>query len=158
MTIDFNGSPQSASVAGDREHVFRMPLDRTTVPAKTLKALEAVQEAVKGTEKAHGPKAQQQAADAVRDAVGDLYDRASSTSRADRQLHEEGFAYSAAKFKRAIEDAEAALQGMADHAQQADNPVGVGFKADAREKSATVVQLHLIADVLKNMPAVPELG
>jgi len=47
---------------------------------------------------------------------------------------------------------------MADHAQQADNPSGVGFKADMRERSATVTQLHLIADVLKNMPAVPELA
>lgn len=158
MTVDFKGSPFGASVAGDRMHEFRMPLDRTTVPAKTLKALEAVQEAVKGTEKAHGPKAQQEASDALRAAVGDLYDRAASTSRSDREQHREGFAYASAKFARAMGEAEAALQSMADHAQQFDNPTGVGFKVDHRDNSRAVMQLHLIADALKNMPAAPELG
>ncbi|KAB1149236.1 hypothetical protein F7R91_05615 [Streptomyces luteolifulvus] len=156
--IDFNGSPQSASVAGDRTHDFRLPLDRTTIPPKTLAALEAVQDAVRATAGARGAKAQQEASDALRDAVGDLYDRASSTSRADRQHHEEGYAYAAAKFKRALGDVEAAVQAMADHAQQADNPSGVGFKPDARDRSTTTVQLHLLADALKNMPTAPELA
>ncbi|MFI1377272.1 hypothetical protein ACH4UY_35385 [Streptomyces longwoodensis] len=49
------------------------------MPAKTL---EAVQETVKAAGSAAGPKAQQEAGDAVRAAVDDLYDRAASSSRA----------------------------------------------------------------------------
>lgn len=158
MTTDFNGSTISAMVPGDREHRFRLPLNHSSVPPKTLAALEAVQDAVKATAGARNHKAQQEAADVVRSAVGDLYDRAASTSRADQEHHREGYSYAAAKFSRALGEAEAALQLLADHAQQFDNPVGVGFKADHRDNSPTVVQLHLLADALKNMPAVPELG
>jgi hypothetical protein len=158
MNIDFNGTPTGATVAGDRHHEFRMPRDRTTVPPKTLAALTAVQDAVEVSSKATTPKARQQATDAVRAAVGDLYDRAASTGRADREHHREGFAYSAAKFARALADAEAALQRMADHAQQFDNPAGVGFKVDHRDRSQAVMRLHLIAEALGNVPAAPELG
>lgn len=156
--IDFNGSIVAAMVPGDREHQFRLPCDRSTMPPKTLAALEAVQEAVKATAGARSHKAQQEAGDGVRAAVGDLYDRSASTSRADREHHQEGYAYSSAKFARALAEAQAALQAMADHAQQADNPTGVGFKADHRANSPAVVQLHLIADALRTMPAAPELG
>jgi hypothetical protein len=156
--IDFNGSPTGATVAGDRHHEFRMPRDRATVPPKTLAALTAVEDAVDAASKATTPKAKQQATDAVRAAVGDLYDRAASTSRADREHHHEGYAYGAAKLARALADAQAALQLMADHAQQYDNPSGVGFKANSRDKSPTVMRLHLISEALGNMPAAPELG
>jgi hypothetical protein len=155
--IDFNGSTVSAMVPGDREHRFRLPADRSTMPPKTLAALEAVQEAVKATAAARSHKAQQEAGDQVRAAVGDLYDRAASTSRADQEHHREGYSYAASKFSRAMGEAEAALQLLADHAQQFDNPGGVGFKADHRDNSPTVVQLHLIADALRTMPAAPEL-
>jgi hypothetical protein len=155
--IDFNGSPVSAMVPGDREHRFRLPLDRASVPPKTLAALDAVQGATKAAADAHTPKAQQAAGDVVRAAVGDLYDRAASTSRADREHHREGYAYAAAKYDRAMGEAQAALQLLADHAQQYDNPVGVGFIEDSRAKSQTVVHLHLVADALKNMPTLPEL-
>lgn len=157
MTTDFNGSTISAMVPGDREHRFRLPLIHSSVPPKTLAALEAVQDAVKATAGARSHKAQQEAADVVRSAVGDLYDRAASTSRADQEHHREGYAYAAAKFSRAIGEAEAALQLLADHAQQYANPVGVGFPEDRRAASAAVAQLHVVADVLGNLPAVPEL-
>lgn len=155
--IDFKGTPMGANVPGDRTHEFRLPLDRSTVPPKTMTALEAVQAAAKAVGEARSTKAQQAANDALRDAVGDVYDRASSTSRADREHHQEGYAYAAAKFSRAMGEAEAALQLLADHAQQYDNPVGVGFNADHRDNSSAVVQLHVIADALKSVPAVPEL-
>jgi len=155
---DFKGTPMGATVPGDRTHEFRLPLDRSTMPPKTLAALDAVQEAVKTASSARSHKAQQEAGDAVRSAVGDLYDRAASTSRADREHHQEGYAYASAKFARAVGEAQAALQAMADHAQQADNPTGVGFKADHRANSPALVQLRLIADALTSLPAVPELG
>ncbi|MER5470851.1 hypothetical protein [Streptomyces sp. NPDC002685] len=157
MTIDFNGSPFAANVAGDREHRFRLPRDTASMPPKTLAALGAVQQATKGAADARTPKAQREAAEAVQAAVHDLYDRASSTSRADREHHREGYAYAAAKFSRAIGEAESALQLLADHAQQYGNGVGIGFAEDMRAKSPAVMQLHLLADSFKSMPAVPEL-
>jgi uncharacterized membrane protein YqiK len=160
---DFNGSAFQAVIPGDRAHHFVLPLDRSTVPPKTLAAVEAVEKAVKAAattreKKPHDLNAQRAAADAVRTAVHDLYDRAASTSRADRQHHEENYAYATAKFTRAIGEAQAALQMLADHALQADNPGGVGFKANERSTSPTVSRLRVIADTLTNMPAVPELG
>lgn len=157
MHVDFNGTPVSANVAGDREHRFFLPHDQSTVPPKTLTALAAVQEAVSTEAKAKTPAAKREATDALRAAVGDLYDRASSTSRAAREYHREGYSYGAAKLARALGEAEAALQLMADHAQQYDNPVGVGFAADRRDRSKAVMQLHLIADTLGSLPAVAEL-
>ncbi|MFI5684657.1 hypothetical protein [Streptomyces sp. NPDC051636] len=158
MRTDFHGTPAEACVPGDRTHHFRMPRDRSTVPPKTLAALDAVQEAVKTASTANSPKAQREAGEAVRTAVGDLYDRAESTSRADAEHHREGYAYARARFTRALGEAQAALQAMADHAQQYANPAGVGFPADPQAKSPTVVQLHLIDDALVNMPTAPELG
>jgi hypothetical protein len=155
---DFNGTPVSACIPGDRTHEFRLPLDRTTIPARTQTALQAVEDARKAVADASGRKEQADANEALRAAVGDLYDRASSTSRADREHHREGFAYGAAKLARALADAQAALQLMADHLQQYDNPSGVGFKANSRDKSPAVMRLHLIGDALGTMPAVPELG
>ncbi|MFF1743525.1 hypothetical protein [Streptomyces mirabilis] len=157
MTIDFNGSPFAANVAGDREHRFRLPRDTASVPPKTLAALDAVQQAVKATTDATTPKARQAASEAVRAAIGDLYDRAASTSRADREHHREGYAYAAAKFSRAMGEAESALQLLADHAQQYGNGVGIGFAEDMRANSPAVLQLRLLADAFKSMPAVPEL-
>ncbi|MEV8036727.1 hypothetical protein [Streptomyces sp. NPDC086182] len=157
MTIDFNGSPVTAMVPGDREHRFRLPLDTASMPPKTLDALGAVQQATKAAADARSPKAQREATDAVQTAVHDLYDRASSTSRADREHHREDYAYAAAKFNRALGDVEVALQLLADHAQQYDNPVGVGFPEDARANSPAVMRLRLIADALKSVPGVPDL-
>ncbi len=51
---------------------------------------------------------------AVQAAVHDLYDRASSTSRADREHHREGYADAAASFSWVIGEAQAALQLLAD--------------------------------------------
>ncbi|MFF2511673.1 hypothetical protein [Streptomyces sp. NPDC058086] len=154
---DFNGSSISALVPGDREHRFRLPLDRSSVPPKTLAALDAVQQAVKATADATTPKAKQAAGEAVRTAVDGLYDRAASTSRADREHHREGYAYAAAKFNRAIGEAQAALQLLADHAQQYGNGAGIGFAEDMRANSPAVLHLRLLADSFKSMPAVPEL-
>lgn len=157
MTIDFNGSTVTALVPGDREHRFRLPLDTASMPPKTLDALGTVQQATKGAADARTPKAQREATEAVQAAVQDLYDRASSTSRADREHHREGYAYAAAKFDRAVSEARVALQLLADHAQQYGNPGGIGFPEDMRATSPAVMQLRLLADSFKSMPAVPEL-
>jgi hypothetical protein len=155
---DFNGTTVSACIPGDRTHEFRLPLDRSTIPPRTQKSLQAVEDARKAVADASGRKEQADANDALRAAVGDLYDRASSTSRADREHHHEGYAYGAAKLARALADAQAALQLMADHVQQYDNPSGVGFKTNSRDKSPAVMRLHLIADALDTLPSSPELG
>lgn len=76
---------------------------------------------------------------------------------ADREHHREGYSYGAARLDRALGEVRAALQLMADHAQQYDNPAGVGFKADRRERSKAVLQLQLIADTLANLPAPADL-
>jgi hypothetical protein len=122
------------------------------VPPKTLAALAVVDEAVTAARKATTPKAQREAYDAIRVAVGDAYDRAASTSRADREHHREGYSYGAAKLARALDEVQAALQLMSDHAQQYDNGSGIGFKADRRDRSKPVMQLHLIADTLGTLP------
>ncbi|MFC4500663.1 MULTISPECIES: hypothetical protein [Streptomyces] len=157
MHVDFNGTPVSANVAGDREHHFLLPRDQSTIPPKTLAALTAMQDAVDAAAKATTPKARQDAADNIRTAVGDLYDRAASTSRADREHRHEGYGYGAAKLARALDEVQTAVQLMADHAQQYDNPVGIGFRADRRDRSKAVMQLQLIADTLANLPAVADL-
>lgn len=157
MTTDFNGSAVYAMVPGDREHRFRLPLDRASMPAKTVDALDVVQQATKAAGAATTPKAQQAASEAVRAAVADLYDRAASTSRAGREHHREGYAYAAAKFNRAIGEAQAALQLLADHAQQFSNPAGIGFPEDVRANPPVMAQLHLIDDSFKSLPAVPDL-
>ncbi|MHC3471221.1 hypothetical protein ACYF6T_21340 [Streptomyces sp. 7R007] len=150
MSIDFNGVIVSACVPGDRTHEFRLPRDRSRVPAKTLEVLNAMEAAAEKERQAKTPAARRDAAEALRGAVHDVYDRASSTTRADRETHLEGYAYGAAKLARALGEAEAALQLMADHAQQFDNPVGVGFPAD-RRRSKAVMQLQLIAETLKGV-------
>lgn len=159
---DFNGSPAGALVHGDRTHTFVLPLDRSTVPAKTGEALDVLEEALKSegsirSKKPNDHAAHQAANEAVRDAVHYVYDTAAATSRARAEHHREGYNYASAKFIRAIAEAQAALQLLADHMQQADNPVGVGFKEDRRANSPAVLQLHVLADTLRNMPAVPEL-
>lgn len=151
--IDFHGTTIEACVPGDRTHHFRLPVNRDTVPPKTLAALEAVQGAVKASGSARGHKAQLEAGDAVRSAVAGLYEQAMSTSRADCEQHREGYEKAAARYRRALEEAEEALQVMADHAQQHDNPTGVGFPEDRRAKSQAVAQLHLVVDALAHLPA-----
>jgi hypothetical protein len=155
---DFYGTPVSACIPGDRTHEFRLPLDRSTIPARTQKALQAVEAARKAVADASGRKEQADANEALRAAVGDLYDRASSTSRADLEHHREGYAYAQARFERAMGEGRAALQLLADHAQQAANPAGVGFPREKGGDSPTVMRLRVITDALTNMPAVPELG
>jgi hypothetical protein len=157
MHVDFNGTPVSANVAGDREHRFMIPRDRSTIPPKTLEALTAMREAVDAAARETTPKARQEAADNIRAAVGDAYDRAASTSRADREHHREGYGYGAAKLARALAEVQAAVQLMADHAQQYDNAVGIGFRADRRDRSKAVMQLQLIADTLGNLPSAADL-
>ena len=157
MTIDFNGAPFVASVAGDREHGWRLPLDRSRVPVKTQEALHGVQKALDAGAKAKTQAAKQEASEALRAAVGDVYDRAAATSRADRETHREQYAYGAAKLARALEDAQTALQLMADHAQQYANPAGVGFPT-AGSNSPAVMNLRLVSETIANLPAVPELG
>ncbi|MEV5792677.1 hypothetical protein [Streptomyces sp. NPDC052192] len=160
--VDFNGTTVEALVPGECTHVFVLPHDRTTVPEKTLTALAAAEKAVQvaaevRTKKAQDFTAQLDAGDKVRAAVADVYDRASSTQQTDRRQHEEAYAYASAKFGRALAEAEAALQQLADHAQQVDNPANIGFKAHDRSSSPVVGRLRLIADTLRSMPSVPEL-
>lgn len=160
---DFNGTPFEAVVNGDRAYRFVLPVDRGTVPPKMLEALEMVEKARKGetsvrSKKPNDHAAQLAANEAVRDAVHYVHDTAAATSRASAEHHAEGYAYASAKFTRAIGEAQAALQQLADHLQQVDNPAGVGFKDDRRANSPAVLQLHVLADTFKNMPAVPELG
>lgn len=157
MNVDFNGCAVSANVPGDHEHRFVMPRDRSTVPPKTLAALTVVEEAVTAAGKATNHEARLKAGDVVRAAVSDLYDRASSTTRADREFHSEAYAYGAAKLARAWGEVQAALQLMADHAGQYSNPVGIGFPADLRDRSKPVMRMHSIAETVRSLPIMPEL-
>ena len=75
----------------------------------------------------------------------------------DREHHREGYGYGAAKLARALAEVQAAVQLMADHAQQYDNAVGIGFRADRRDRSKAVMQLQLIADTLGNLPSAADL-
>jgi hypothetical protein len=153
MSIDFHGTPIEACVPGDRTHRFRLPVNRDIMPPKTLAALEAVQEAVKASAKAREYKAQLKAGDAVREAVAGLYEQAMSTSSADSAAFRQGYEKAAARYRRALEEAEEALQEMVDYAQLHDNPAGIGFPEDPRSKSQAAAQLHLVADALQHLPA-----
>ncbi|MFJ9376824.1 hypothetical protein [Streptomyces sp. NPDC101455] len=153
MSIDFNGSTLSACVPGDRTHEWRLPTDRSRIPARTQEALNAVEEATEAQRKAKTPAAKSDVAEALRTTVHDLYDRAASTNRADRETHREGYGYGAAKLARALGDVEAALQLMADHAAQYDNGTGIGFPLDRNVRTKPVMQLRLIADTISNLPA-----
>ncbi|MGW3846891.1 hypothetical protein [Streptomyces fagopyri] len=163
MSIDFNGVPAEYSVNGDRVHRFQLPRDRGALPEKVAAALgraDAAREAEVKAFKRDGNdhNAHRSANEKVGAAVGDLYDVASATSRARRERHIEEFNYGAAKFARAMGEAEKALQVMADHAQQAVNGTGVGISADASKGSKTVTGLRYLVDQMAALPAVPALA
>lgn len=160
--IDFKGSPVGYNVHGDRQHEFMLPRDRGALPQKVAAALAKADAALASEQKVHAKDGNdltghRAANEKVGAAVGDVYDVASSTSRARREHHIEEYNYAAAKFARAMGEAEAALQMAADHAQQAVNPVGVGFSAGASQGSKTVAGLRFLCDQMAALSAVPAL-
>ncbi|MER6557232.1 hypothetical protein ABT300_05605 [Streptomyces sp. NPDC001027] len=161
--IDFNGSPLEVLIPGDRTHHFVLPLDRSALPAKTLKAIEQLEtarddESAVRSKKANDRAALDKAQDAVKDALNGVYDTAAATSRGSAEHHREQAAYATARFGRAISEAQGALQAVVDHARQAENPGGVGFPSDPRLTSPTVQQLRVITEALANLPAIPEVA
>ncbi|MCX5170562.1 hypothetical protein OG616_21455 [Streptomyces antibioticus] len=163
MSVDFNGVPVEVSIPGDRAHRFTLPRNRGTLPPKLLKAFEALetarekQAAVRLT-KANDRAALSAAQAAVTEALHGVYDTAAATSRATVEHHREQHAYAVARFERAIGEARTALQAMIDHAQQAAHPAGVGFNSDPRAASSEVRLLRVLAEALRDLPAVPVLG
>jgi len=163
MSVDFNGSPVSYTVNGDRTHHFTLPRNRGALHSKVTGALKKADAAVTAEAEARAKdgndhNAHRAANEKVGAAVGDVYDVASASSRARVEYHREEYAYAAAKFGRALAEAERALQALADHAQLAECPVGIGFDTAVSARSKTVGRLRLIADSLASMPGVPELG
>ncbi|WP_392668628.1 hypothetical protein [Streptomyces sp. LN785] len=155
--MDHKGQPISVVIPGDRGHVFAIPRNRATMPPKISAAFDALEAAYKAEmdTKANDRKAKQAAVDATRAALNDLYDTAAATGVSRRQYHEEGYLYAASKLNRALEEADAALQLLLDHASQYVNPVGVGLAPDTRAKS--VATLRLLAGQLTDRVAVPNI-
>ncbi|WP_328845464.1 hypothetical protein [Streptomyces sp. NBC_00258] len=156
--IDFKGNTTTVVIPGDRGHQFTLPPNRDTMPAKTATALDKLLQArdaerhLKGNA---GAAAKREAADTVQAALTDLYDVAAATAVSARQHHQEGYSYATAKFNRAIAEAEAALQLLADHAAQYANPSGIGIVAKSSTKP--IVSLRLIAGALDALVAVPPI-
>ena len=162
MPIDYNGSTVGFTVNGACTYEFTLPRDRSTLPAKVAAALGKADAAVTAEREAHQKDGNDRAAhrtanEKVGLAVGDVFDVASSTSRARREHHIEEYNYAAAKLGRALGEAEKALQTMADHAQMAVCPTGVGFSRDASNASKVVAQLRFLSDQLAALTAAPAL-
>ncbi|WP_455362002.1 hypothetical protein [Streptomyces sp. SYSU K21746] len=160
MTITFKGESISFVIAGDRSHDFMIPNNRATMPTKTAEALDALLAAQKNEQTVTAKNnssatAKQESCEATRQVLNDLYDQASATTGSRRLHHEEQYAFAGAKFARALADAEAALQLLADHALQHANPVGVGFDPGTRSKA--VARLRCLAAELANLSAVPPI-
>lgn len=163
MSVDFNGTAVGYTVNGRSTYSFELPRDRATLPVKVASALAKADAAVAAEREVYGKDGndhvgQRAANEKTGAAVDDVYDVAASTSRARREHHLEGFGYAAAKLSRALGEAERALQGMADHAQQAVNPSGVGFSREASKGAKTVVQLRFLVEQMAALPSVPALS
>lgn len=159
--MDFKGRPYSVVIPGDRAHDFAIPLNRATMPpqiSEALDALQAAHEAEQTTAKAkpNNHKVNQAARDATRAALNHLYDTAAATSVSSRQHHQEGYAYAASKLNRALDEAEAALQLLIDHASQYANPIGVGL--DPRTRAKSVTTLRFLATQITDRVAVPDIN
>ena len=158
MSITFKGQPVTVVIPGDRGHDFTLPFDRSTMPPKTAEAVGKLLEARDAEQKVK-PNAsaavKQGAVDNTRRALEDLYDMAGATTSSRRQFHEEAYAFAASKFGRALAEAEAALQTLADHALQYDTPVGVGVHEKTGSKA--VAHLRCLADELSKLSPVPPL-
>jgi hypothetical protein len=159
---DFNGSTVGYTVNGRTTFEFALPRDRATLPAKVAAALGRADAAVANEQEVrrkdgNDRAAQREANEKVGAAVDDVFDVASSTSRARREHHLEEYAYAAAKLGRAMEEAERALQTMADHAQMAVCPAGVGFSREASKGSPVVTKLRFLSDQMGALASVPAL-
>ncbi|WP_328441746.1 hypothetical protein OHA71_42775 [Streptomyces sp. NBC_00444] len=150
MSIDFNGVPFEVSVPGDRAHRFVLPRNRGTLPPKPLKAFEVLETARE--EASVGRKKGNDLA-----ALNGVYDTGAATSRAAVEHHREQHTYATARFGRAVGDAQAAPQGVIDHARQAENVGGVGFPSGVRPYPPAMMRLRVLAEALGQLPAVPEL-
>ncbi|MFG2473539.1 hypothetical protein [Streptomyces fagopyri] len=162
MNVDFNGTPIGYNVHGDRQHDFTLPRNRDALPEKVAAALGKADAARDAEQKAYAKDGNDRAGHRAANeklgaAIGDAYDKAAASSRARREHHIEEYNYAAAKFARAMGDAEAALQMMADHAQLAVNPTGVGFNAAASQGSKTVTGLRFLVDQMRALSPVPAL-
>ncbi|MFJ8766670.1 hypothetical protein [Streptomyces clavifer] len=159
--VTFKGTTVSVLIAGDRTHEFTLPNDPATMPAKTSAALNAVLDAQKNAQATDRKKsadfeAKAEAHNATKRALGDLYDTADSTGSSRRQHHEEAYTFATLKLTRALADAEAAIQVLADHALQHSHPVGIGIDPASRAKS--VAGLRCLAEHLDHFPAVPPIA
>lgn len=162
MSIDFNGTPVSFTVSGRATYGFTLPRDRSTLPEKVAAALGAADAAREAEQKTRTKNGNDHAAirtanEKLGAAVDDVYDVAAASSRARREHHLEEYNYAAAKLGRALGEAERALQTMADHAQQAVNPVGVGFSQEASRDAKVVSQLRFLVEQMAALPSVPAL-
>ncbi|QFZ74001.1 hypothetical protein GFH48_12765 [Streptomyces fagopyri] len=161
--IDVKGTPWAVNISGDREHPFAMPRDLAMLPPKVAAAYEKVVAAQKA--EAKGPAkngnnfvAMKETNDAVRAALGELYDVAASTSQAARQQYAEAFEYGVRRYVRALADAQSALQDVATAAalyDQAAHGHGVGLNPVSTMKAAMTARS--LSESLESLPAVPEL-
>lgn len=161
--IDTKGTPHSFNISGDREHPFAMPRDLGMLPPKVAEAYEKVVAAQKAEAKDSAKNAtnfvaMKEANDAVRAALGELYDVAASTSQAARQQYAEAFEYGVRRYVRAVAEAQSALQDVATAAalyDQATHGHAVGLNPASTTKS--VMTARVLSESLETLPAVPGL-
>lgn len=161
--ITLKGQSVSFNIAGDRAHTFEVPTDRSQLHDKVAAALAAVEEARTAeqkvmTKRPNDRAGQLEANEAVKSAVGELYDVASVNAAATREHATERYDLAARRYSRAIEQAKAALQDAATAAQihhHAAHSHGVGI--DFRANSRAVVTAHDLSDRLDKQAALPAI-
>ncbi|MEW1580871.1 hypothetical protein AB0407_22555 [Streptomyces microflavus] len=160
MSVSFKGESIGIVIAGDRSHDFMLPADPTTMPPKISEALNATLDAQKNEQAADRKKnsdhqAKADAREGTKQALNNLYDVAAVSAGSRRDFHQEGYTLASLRLARALAEADAAIQTLACHAQQAANPSGVGINPTQSNK--TIATLRALADDLATLTPVPAL-
>jgi hypothetical protein len=161
--IDFQGTPFTVVINGDRGHEFTLPRDRTALHPKVAEAFAELENARSVEQKgmarnSNNYAAKKEANDATRDALHHVYDTAASISKAARQQHEEAFEYAARRYARAIGEAQAALQTLVTAAQlhdMAEHGHNIGINPAAKTPAVTTARLLSVS--LDQLPPLPPI-
>ncbi|MBY8879749.1 hypothetical protein [Actinacidiphila acidipaludis] len=160
--IDIKGQPLAFSIAGDRQHSFMLPADRTVIPEPVAKALtkattvrdKNAKDAAKTT---HNYAARAEANQALKDALGDVYEAAAAGASAACDQYQAAYDHGARRYARALAEAQEALQQMATARQmwsQAKHGHGVGLDTAA---NPGIALLHGLGEELSRLPQLPAI-
>lgn len=156
MAVDFLGELRDVPTPGDRAHSthrFRLPLDRTAMPAATLAALDAATAASDARQAAIPDSARQTTDAELAAAMECLWRQTLGTRVQDRETNVREYSAALTRYEAALTEAAAALQVAADHAQLHASPHGAGFPEQVAPATQVIAQLQQVANALAHLPS-----